>query len=385
MIRLLHLADLHLGAEPTYLGDLANKRSLDYSQAFRKAVDYAVDLSNRIDGLLIAGDLFDRPCPPREIYNLAAAELRRLKQAGVPVVLVPGNHDALGYPHSAYADPACSIRQLVHFVDCPNPGHVATLSLRGNSVHFYGMAWDCFRSHPPFDTFQAVSEEGYHVAVLHGTLDGGRYAELYDRDVPLQLAKLGQSGMDYVALGHVHAFQHHIAGQVSVVYPGTLEGRRFTSAEEGERYLVTVTLEKGREPVVEKQRWNTRTMQSSRLDLDHETVENEEQLASLIRNRYGGGDRLLRLELRGTSPFIIDADSIKSKLMSDFFWLNLQDNTDLFESGTVASWAGEDTIRGLYVRRLQQQLTETSDTDQQRTVEMALKLGIQALSQSGRR
>jgi DNA repair protein SbcD/Mre11 len=385
MIRLLHMADLHLGAEPTYLGDLASKRSLDYSQAFRRAVDYAVDLSNRIDAVVIAGDLFDRPCPPSEIYNLATAELRRLKQTGIPVVLVPGNHDALGYPHSAYADAASEIRQLVHFVDCPNPGHVATLSLQGNDVHFYGMAWDCYRSHTPFDSFQAVAASGYHVAVLHGTLDTGRYAELYDRDVPLRLAMLGQSGMDYVALGHLHAFQLHHAGAVPVVYPGTLEGRRFTPAEEGERYLVAVTIEKGKTPTLEKLRWNARTMQSSQLDIDHEAVENEGQLANLIRSRYGGSDRLLHLELRGTPPFVIDADSIESQLISDFFWIDVQDNTDLFENNLVASWAGEDTIRGLYVRRLQQKLAETSDEVQQRKVEMALKLGFQALSKSARR
>jgi len=385
MIRLLHLADLHLGAEPTYLGDLANKRSLDYHQAFRRAIDYAADASNRIDGVLIAGDLFDRPNPTPEVFNLAAAEFRRLGQAGISVILVPGNHDAIGYPHSPYADAASEIRKLVHLIDCPNPNHATTLSFRGENVHFYGMAWDCYRSHAPYDDFQALSEDGYHVAVLHGTLDTARYGDLYDRDVPLRLAHLEQSGMDYVALGHLHAYQEHHAGAIPVVYPGTLEGRRFTPAEEGDRYILTVSLDKGSQPRLDRIRWNARTMQTVQLNLDREMVENEAQLISLIRSRYGATDRLLRLQLSGTPSFIVDVDSIKSNLASDFFWIDVEDNTDFFDSALAEAWASEDTIRGLYVRRLQEKLAAACDEQQRRTVEMALKLGIQALSKSGRR
>ena len=180
------------------------------------------------------------------------------------------------------------------------------------------MAWDFYRSHAPFDTFQPLATDGYHVAVLHGTLDAARYGELYDRDVPLRLERLGQSGMDYVALGHLHAFQQHNAGGVPVIYPGTLEGRRFTPAEEGERYLVTVTLNKGSDLGLEKLRWNSRTLQSIQLNLDDEPVENGLQLANLIRRRHGTSDRLMRIELTGTSPFIIDTDNLRNQLASDF-------------------------------------------------------------------
>ena len=115
----------------------------DYGAAFGRAVDYAIDRSNRIAAVLIAGDLFDRPCPPADVYNLALSEFRRLKGSGIPVILIPGNHDALGYPHSVYADAASDIRQLVHFISLPQPGPYGIAATAGEQGAFlrHGMGF----------------------------------------------------------------------------------------------------------------------------------------------------------------------------------------------------------------------------------------------------
>ena len=65
--------------------------------------------------------------------------------------------------------------------------------------------------------------------------------------------------MDYIALGHIHSPQLIEAGDIPVVYPGTLEGKRFKKGETGQRNLYVVTLEKGMKTVINKLPWNTKT------------------------------------------------------------------------------------------------------------------------------
>lgn len=75
---------------------------------------------------------------------------------------------------------------------------------------------------PPFDDFQALQDDGIHIAVIHGTLDKASYIEAHSRDIPLKLQKLAKTKMDYLALGHIHSPQKHMAGSLLVVYPCTL-------------------------------------------------------------------------------------------------------------------------------------------------------------------
>ena len=51
---------------------------------------------------MIVGDLFETHCPEEPLVAAAVAQLRRLEQAGIPVVTVPGNHDEITYPNSVY-------------------------------------------------------------------------------------------------------------------------------------------------------------------------------------------------------------------------------------------------------------------------------------------
>jgi exonuclease SbcD len=382
MIRFLHLADLHLGAEPVYLGELAAERRSDFLNAFERAVDYALDEPNQVHAVLIAGDFFDAASPPSDVLSFAIAQLKRLKRAKIPVMLAPGNHDAIGMPGSVYAEGSSGLDGLAHIIRTPNVEHVETLSLNGEPVHIYGMAWEPRRSKPPFDRFQALEEEGWHIAVLHGSVEGAMFAELYDRDVPLKLQNLAKSGMDYIALGHIHSHQQHKAGDIPVVYPGTLEGRRLTAAEVGERTLAVVTLESGRKPKLELLPWNQRTLRIEALDLDAEAPESEDDLVRLISDRFSDPDTLLRLRLHGTADFMLDIDSIQRRLSGDFFWLEILDDTDFFDSRLVDAWAGEHTIRGLFVRRLQEQLEATEDEGERGELELALKLAAQALSKA---
>ena len=91
MLRLLHTADVHLGARHTDLGDRAVALRERQFAAFGAAIDLAI--AEKVDLFLIAGDLFDSNVQPRRSVDRAVALLRRLVEAKVRTVIVPGTHD----------------------------------------------------------------------------------------------------------------------------------------------------------------------------------------------------------------------------------------------------------------------------------------------------
>ena len=86
-MKLLHISDLHLGRR---LGEfrLAEEQAalLDWVLATAEEVE--------ADGILLAGDIYDRSVPPVEAVTLFDAFLTRLKGMGIPLFAISGNHDS---------------------------------------------------------------------------------------------------------------------------------------------------------------------------------------------------------------------------------------------------------------------------------------------------
>jgi exonuclease SbcD len=382
MFKFLHLADLHLGAEPSSFGALAKDRANDYLEAFERAIEYAVNKKNGINAILIVGDLFDVADPPQNVVRFVIEQLKRLKRENIPVIVTPGNHDAIGASNSIYSDQ--SICSLMHVIRSPQVEYFDTMVFNGEAVHFYGMAWD-IRSKPPFDRFRRNDEDGYHIALIHGTLIGGLFSEGHSREVPLDLNNLANSGMNYIALGHIHNFQEKDAGTTTVVYPGTLESRRLTPGEKGKRFLIEVRLDHSKKASINNFKWNKKTYITEELDLDQELIETEDELVTLIQSKYASIETILRINLVGNPPFVIDVNRLITKLSGDFYWLKILDNTNAFNSLLVESWLREETIRGLFARKLKEKLDSTDSEDEKQKFQLALKLACQALKYSSQR
>ncbi|MBF8290804.1 MAG: sbcD-1, partial [Chloroflexi bacterium] len=91
MLRVLHTADVHLGARYSDLGEQAAAQRERQFAAFRAIVDLAI--AEPVDLVLICGDLFDSNVQPRRSVEHVAAELKRLVDARIRSVLIPGTHD----------------------------------------------------------------------------------------------------------------------------------------------------------------------------------------------------------------------------------------------------------------------------------------------------
>src|SRR6476661_3732370 len=91
MLKIIHTADVHLGARHDDLGEQAAIQRERQFAAFRATVDLAI--AEKIDVLLIAGDLFDSNVQPRRSVERVTAELKRLADARIRTVIIPGTHD----------------------------------------------------------------------------------------------------------------------------------------------------------------------------------------------------------------------------------------------------------------------------------------------------
>lgn len=229
-MKFIHTADIHLDSPLAGLAaykdapaDLLRTVTRD---AFTKLVDVAID--EAIDFMVIAGDLYDGTWKDYNTGHFFCREMGRLNNAGIPVYLLFGNHDA-----DSEMTKRLTLPPNVHTFDSRKAN---TFRLEALKVALHG------RSYKDAATFDNLAV-GYpdpvagwlNIGVLHTALEGNAAHANY---APCSLAELNAKGYAYWALGHVH--EHAIVQQVPwVVFPGNLQGRHIR--ETGPRGAVMVT------------------------------------------------------------------------------------------------------------------------------------------------
>jgi len=210
-LRVLHTADVHLGSDG--YGDAAQQAAHDerHRRAFRRVVDIA--LADAVDLVLIAGDLFDHNRVPDALVEFVRAELDRLRQ---PVVILPGNHDAL------YANALHDRHDLG-----AGAGHVHVIrKLEGQTIELPeldAVIWGrAMEEHTP--DFRPLAElpgrngDRWHLAMAHGFFFDQRQRP--DRSSPIFADEIRDAGWDYLAMGHQHVQMDVSQGAVTAFYSG---------------------------------------------------------------------------------------------------------------------------------------------------------------------
>ncbi|WP_327139989.1 metallophosphoesterase family protein [Nocardia sp. NBC_01327] len=211
MIRLAHLADLHLGARLRAVPEYPGCPPIDPVQMAYDAFDALLRhiLDGGYDGVLIAGDLFDRHEATSRAANTANAALADLHDAGIPVALIWGNHDAESpLPEQLRPPPSCWVAPIeapgTHY--WPDSGIV----VHGRSIGDPDELRDLAADYPePVDGWT-------NIGLLHTSLTGG---DSRRPCAPTTLTTLTASGYDYWALGHVHR-RLQLTDNPTVAYAG---------------------------------------------------------------------------------------------------------------------------------------------------------------------
>jgi exonuclease SbcD len=242
-MRLLHTADWHLGRA------LHRVPLLD---AQRAVVDHLVGLAReeRVDAILLAGDVFDRALPPVEAVRVAGDALRRLAEVA-PVVVISGNHDSagrLGFAAELIAAGGVHLR-----TEPTTSGDPLVLEDEHGPVAIYGIPYlDPDLARGPLGVEErshdavlgaamelvrrdlAGREGARAVVVAHAFVQGGEASES-ERDISIGGAETVPasifSGADYVALGHLHR-PHAVGGSGRPAGPAAASGGPEAAADD---------------------------------------------------------------------------------------------------------------------------------------------------------
>jgi exonuclease SbcD len=377
VLRLLHTADVHLGARHTDLGDGAAGLRERRFAAFRAAIDLAI--AERVDLFLVAGDLFDTNVQPRRSVERVAAEIRRLVDARIRTVLIPGTHDVYDRAsiYRAYDLPALAGSTAdddwVTLLTPDRPDvHLATLD-----AVVYGRVFATKRApHSPLEGLTVATDERatWKIGMVHGAL---AIPGVVERDeVLITPDEIAASGLDYLALGHWHSSQQGRAGETCWAYSGAPEPVAIDQDKAGNVLLVTLDGSGARKKVTVEEGRVGRTRFEA-IEVDLAAIGSQPALIDRIRAK-ADADLVLDVRLTGLRPdeLDIDADEVESQLRASFFRLRVRDRS--VPPLTEGSLPPADTIAGAFIRDLEGQVAELEAAERiQEAAELrdALRLG----------
>ncbi|MBR1456248.1 MAG: DNA repair exonuclease [Oscillospiraceae bacterium] len=356
-IRILHAADLHL--DSPFEGLPAGKAAARRKEQ-RALLTALAELAGaeQVDLVLLSGDLLDSA---NTYFETGDELVRALQSIAAPVFIAPGNHDYYT-AKSPYA--RLKLPDNVHIF---RENRIHYVSLPGLGVRVYGAAFTEDRSGPLLHGFRAERREGVlNVLCMHGEVGvrGSAYNPISEED-------LAQSGMDYVALGHIHkASGLQKAGGVWYSWPGCPEGRGFD--ETGEKTVSIVELSEVdctlRTAVISTHRYEVMKVDVTGTDpllAIHTRLPDD-----TVRDVY-------RIILTGETENTPDLRRLYANLSEMFFELQLRDETRLRHS--VWEGAGTDTLRGLFLARLKARYDAAGDEGDRIRIEQAARWGLAAM------
>jgi exonuclease SbcD len=242
-IRALFLADTHLGFDlPQRPRVDRRRRGYDFFDNFERVLEVAAQ--ERVDFVLHGGDLFYRSRVPASLVQRVFQLLKRLAESGIPVFLVPGNHERSRIPY-----PMLALHPRIHVFDRPRT-FIAKTS--GGKVALAGFPY--YRPGVRSAFSDLLDRTGWggtaaeiNLLCVHHTFEGATvgprdYTFRYERDV-VRLAEVPHS-FAAVLSGHIHRHQvlsRDLRGRalaVPVLYPGSIERTSFAERDEPKGFLL---------------------------------------------------------------------------------------------------------------------------------------------------
>ena len=236
-MRVLFVSDTHLGLDmPSHPRVARRRRGDDFFMNFERALEAA--RTGDADVVVHGGDLLYRSRVPAWLAEAALAPLKRLASFGVPVLLVPGNHERARMPY-----PLLALHDGLHVFDRPRS---VVLEARGVRAAFVGFpyTWEIRRRFREILAAAARDAPSADVRVLclHQCIEGATCGPgnftfrdgadvIRAADMPVDVA--------VTLSGHIH--RHQVlrpAGRAPVIYAGSVERTSFAEATETKGFVV---------------------------------------------------------------------------------------------------------------------------------------------------
>lgn len=361
-VKILHCADIHIGARESFLGPLAAERRAETLITFEKIIDFG--LENSVDAVLIAGDLFDSNNIEQSFVSAVLSKIA--SASSLKVIFAAGNHDPLTQvsPFALNKLPD-NLYVLKPYDDC--------ISFEEQGFRIYGRAFDSayMKGEPDFSV-KPPQDGIINIMVIHGELNNDLNA-CYN---PITDEFIKNSGMDYIALGHVHKRTEPTAlGKTYYAYSGCPEGQGFDECDEKGVYIVNAG--KG---ICKAEFYTTAKRRHIRESIDITDLETSSEIADFIlkflekKYKSGFADNLYRIELCGAS-LSPDLPEITARLSDKVYFIKLKDNTEPLINYEELS--KEISLKGLFVKNMLGKI-ESAPQSEKPVLQSALKLGLKA-------
>ncbi|MDF2600418.1 MAG: Metallophosphoesterase [Methylobacterium brachiatum] len=310
----IHAADLHLGSPLSGLAtrdaELARRLATAGRQAFEDLVTQAIE--RRVAFVVVAGDIYDGDWADNTIGLFFARQVARLDRAGIPTILVRGNHDA-----ESVITRSITLPPSVHVFSA---SRAETLRLESLRVAVHGRSFQARAVEENLSlTYPAALPGWFNLGVLHTSCTGHAAHETY---APCSVADLTARGYDYWALGHIHEYAE-LSRDPWIVFPGNIQGR--SVRECGAKGAVLVEVADGRVTGVSRFPLDRARFEQVTVDLSEaadtsaalEDVETAlRPLAEVAAQRLV----LVRVHLAGTTPahdaLSADRDNVTAEIQA---------------------------------------------------------------------
>jgi DNA repair exonuclease SbcCD nuclease subunit len=354
-VKILHAADFHMDS-PFYSlpEDKSAQRRREQRELLEKVAAAAKSEGAQI--VLLAGDLFDSNA---SYWETSETLTRVLSEIDAHIFISPGNHDFYT-SRSPYA-----------FMDLPDNVHIFKTTaikcyeLPDLNCRVWGAGFSSASCESLLGSFSAPQSDMVDIMVMHGDIMGGRYN-------PITEANIAASKLDYLALGHIHAFSGILkAGNTSYAYPGCLEGRGFD--ELGQKGVIVGSVSKGETDLhflpIEGRQYRM---------IDVDLTDSEDALKTADKAIGGGFPQdIARIVFRGEYSGILDFDEILNALKGRFYHLTLKNET----RPKRGIWEGsdEDSLTGLFLSKLKARYESANSDEERELIALAARYGLAAL------
>ena len=363
-LKILHTADVHLGARFLRLGPRGQEQRSQLFQTFSRTVELA--LAEEVDLFLVAGDLVESNQAPASLVARVASCLQQLTSAGIQVLISPGTHDSYGEGSVYQRPPFRGMGGLTVFTDekmraHPLPEHDCTVYGNANTTPF--------RNRYPLSDLEPCDSR-WRIGMLHTSFE---IPDITGDTYLVTGAQIASSRLHYLAMGHYHSLLDHSSGGVTAYYPGSPELVRLQKGDFG--YVLLVELGDGVrvEPLkVGRRKYEEVVLQAEGLTsrVLESALEKQEDPNTVLKVKIEGLRR----------PGYPDVEEIVGEFRGRFFHLECDDRSRPAPSALEPGCYPQGSAAASYLEIMSEVLKTASASESEEVLE-AMQLGLSLLEQ----